>query len=190
MLGDQLNLELANHSYPRVHPHKHRDHRTVISAQVGSCVHRCNLCIGMNVEPLISVCSSYPLGQFVTHLAKLQKINGASVFTAEAPLAVFTGECISEKYPCFSSCCRSCRRREKPPSLTPGLCRSSVQREIYCSTKSMLIENNPCFTCGQCKFHFLERLYCPFIYFPVSSLLSLALMRCSVRLPHKLKPFR
>lgn len=151
------------------------------------CVH---LCMWMIAALLIPVCVFRPLDQRIDHLAKLQEIKGTAVFTAEVQLLCLQMNGWVKRW-------RELKGRDshflsifrKLAELALTYIRVCAN-EIYCSAKSVLIENNPCFTCGQCKFHFLEHLYCPFIYFPVSSLLSLALMRCSVPLPHKLKPFR
>lgn len=40
----------------------------------------------MNVELLIPVCIFHTLDQYLDHLAKLQKINGAAMFTASVQL--------------------------------------------------------------------------------------------------------
>lgn len=56
--------------------------------------------------------------------------------------------------------------------------------------ESILIENNPRFTCDQCKSPLTEHLYCPFICFSCVLSPLMPLMSSSIPPPHKLKPFR
>ncbi len=202
VLGDQLIWSWVHapiHTHTHTHTHTHVYTCRVIGAQVGFCV-CCSvyLCGWVIAKLLILVCIFHSLDRCIDHLVKLQRIKGTTMFTAGVQLLClqmngwvrrWREECSGKK----KQHCHFLSIFQELAELALahfGFVQEHCVNEIYCSAKSILIETNPCFTCGQCKFHFLEHLYCPFIYFPVSSLLSLPLMRSSVPLPHKLKPFR
>lgn len=118
--------------------------------------------------------SFYPLDRCIDHLAKLQQINVTAIFTAGVQLLCLQTNAWAERWrdELILSSCLSFKKLAELTLTYFEFVHEYCVNEIYCSAKSILIENNPCFTCGQCKFHFLEHLYCPFIYFPVSSLSS------------------